>query len=288
MKLNNKGFAISVILYSMIILIIGILYLLLGILNARHNLSKQTNNEVVDYINNQGVNTITEERAKKIGTTRIINTRDLLKGNGNNNYYYYGNNPNNFINFNNELWRIVGVININNIKYLKIISNEPLKIETTNNNRISESNIFNYLNGDYYNSITTKNMINPMYWNNSEYSTNKTSLEAYNEEIKAVTDKKNYVGLINGSDFGYASGSSYWNTNLSSLAPSINNNWLALTNNYFTMSYSGNNINIVSNGNLVSTSNKTAYIYPSVYLKKDIFIVGGTGIFDDPYILSFS
>ena len=113
-------------------------------------------------------------------------------------------------------------------------------------------------------------------------------MEAYNEEIKAITNVKNDVGLINGSDFGYAAGSSYISNNLSSYAPSINNNWLALTTNYFTMSYSGNNINIVSNGNLVSTSNKTAYVYPSVYLKKDIFIVGGTGLEDDPYILSFS
>ena len=86
MKLNNKGFAISVILYSMIILIIGILYLLLGVLNARHNLSKQTNDDVRDYINNQGVNTITDERAKKIGTTRIIKTDELLYINSSNNY----------------------------------------------------------------------------------------------------------------------------------------------------------------------------------------------------------
>lgn len=286
MKLNNKGFAISVILYAMIILIIGVLYLLLSILNARHNLSKQTNNDVIDYINNQGVNTITEERAKKIGTTRIINTNELLFKN--NNYYYYGNNPKNYIEFNSELWRIVGVFNVNNIKYLKIIRNDSLKIDTTNNSKIINSNIFTYLNDEYYNTITTKNMINAMYFNNSEYSPNMTPLNAYNKEIETITDIKNNIGLINGSDFGYAAGNTYLGNNLSSYSVSSSNNWLALPNPYFTMAYNGSNINVISNGNLTNTSNKTAHIYPCVYLKKDIFIVGGEGLVDDPYILSFS
>jgi len=74
--------------------------------------------------------------------------------------------------------------------------------------------------------------------------------------------------------------------NLSSYSSSSSNNWLALSNNYFTMSYSGNKLNVVSNGNLISTDNKTAYIYPAVYIKKDIFIIGGVGSSDEPYILS--
>lgn len=288
MKLNNKGFAISVILYSMIILIIGVLYLLLGILNTRHNLLKKTNDEVVDYINNQGINTITGDRAEKIGTNRIINTGELLYVSNNNNYYFYGNDPHNYIEFNNETWRIIGVFSINNIKHLKLIRRDYLKIDTTNDIKIADGNIFTYLNEDYYKTITDKNMIDPMYWRNSSYSPNMTPLNAYNEEIKVISAKKNHIGLISGSDFGYAAGSTYLTNKLSSFSSSINQNWLALTNNYFTMNYYDNKLNIISDGNLINTSNKTAYIYPVVYLKKDVFIVGGTGLINDPYILSFN
>lgn len=290
MRLNNKGFAISVIIYSMIILAIGILYLLLNVLNSRHNLSKQKNNEVVDYINNQGVNTVVDERANKIGTNRLINNNNgqLLYNSDTKNYYYYGTNPDNYIMFSGDLWRVIGVFNVNNVKYLKLIKNEPLKVETANNHKIAESNIFSYLNNEFYNNLSNKDMINPMYWKNSEYSTYMTPLNAFNEEKQVFSTLKNYVGLIDGSDFGYAAGSTYLGNNLSSYASSINNNWLALTNNYFTMSYIGTKLNIISNGNLVSTDNKTAHIYPSVYIKKDIFIIGGAGKSDDPFILSFN
>ena len=40
----------------------------------------------------------------------------------NSGYRYRGANPDNYVLYNNELWRIVGVINVNNVKYLKIIS----------------------------------------------------------------------------------------------------------------------------------------------------------------------
>ena len=285
MKLNNKGFAISVILYSMIILTIGVLYLLLGVLNTRYNLSKETSDDVVDYINNQGVNTITDDRASKIATTRIINTGNLLQKNGN--YYYYGNNPNNYIRFNNEEWRIIGVISINKVKYLKLIRNNYLKVASMDNYKVIESNIFEYLNNEYYPAMKDKNMVKDVYWNNAEYSTSITALNAYNKEITTSLNSKQYVGLIDGSDFGYTAGEAYLTKNLSSYNSSTSN-WLSFSNNYFTMSYYGNNINIVSNGNLVNTTSKNAYIYPCVYIKKDIFIIGGVGTSSDPYILSIS
>lgn len=284
MKLNNKGFAISVILYTVIILVIGVLYLLLSILNARYSLSKRTNNDVVEYINQQGVNTINAELASKIATNRIINTNQLFFQNGN--YYYTGSNPNNYITFNNELWRIVGVFSNNNVKYLKLIRNNSLRRDTLNNSEIINSDIFSELNGTYYNEIVGKNMIQSMSFSNSEYATNLTPFNAYQKEKEAITDIKHNVGLINGSDFGYTAGSAYLGNNLSTYSGSIGNNWLAFDNNYFTMTYNGNKINVVGGGNLISTDNKTADIYPVVYIKKDVLIMVGEGTIAAPYILS--
>lgn len=285
-KLNNKGFAISVILYAMVILAMGIFFLLIDIVNTRYRLSKDMKEDVVEYINSQGVNTITSSLANKIATTKIINTGSLTYQNGN--YYYYGNEPNNYVIFNSELWRIIGVINVDGVKYLKIVRKDYLQSMTSNSNRIIDSNIFEYLNDNYYNTIANRTMIKKMDWYNSEYSTNRTVSNAFNQERSATSMSNNYIGLINGSDFGYAAGTSYFTNNLSNYAPSINNNWLSLTNTYFTMSFQGTNLNVVSNGNLVSTSDFEAYVYPCLYLKKDLLITSGTGHSGDPYILSLS
>lgn len=49
-KMNKKGFAISVILYSMVILVISIMYLVLGIIKDRYNLENQLKESTIDYI----------------------------------------------------------------------------------------------------------------------------------------------------------------------------------------------------------------------------------------------
>lgn len=48
--MNKKGFAISVILYSMVILVISIMYLVLGIIKDRYNLENQLKESTIDYI----------------------------------------------------------------------------------------------------------------------------------------------------------------------------------------------------------------------------------------------
>ena len=127
MKLNNKGFAISVVLYAMVILIIGVLYLLIDIVNTRYILSKKTKEEVVEYINNQGVNTLNSSLNEKIATNFVINTGNMSNYNGN--YYYSGSNPKNYVTFNDESWRIIGVFNIDGVKYLKLIKTYYLQTD---------------------------------------------------------------------------------------------------------------------------------------------------------------
>ena len=280
MKLNNKGFAISIILYSVIILIVGILYLLIDILNARHNLLKETNDEIVEYLN-KSATTI-------YGTTKIINTGKLLYVPENLNYYYYGNDPNNYVDLSGDLWRIIGVFTIDNVKHLKIVRNNPLKLEAADNSRIFDSNIFTYLNNDYYNSIDFQEMINAMNWSISEYSNDLIPLDAFNKEIENLSSLKTNIGLISGSDFGFSAGSEYLQNNLSNYSSSKDNNWLSFSNKYFTMSSNETKFNIISDGNLVNTDENEAYIYPCLYLKKNIYIISGNGNIDNPYILSLN
>ena len=85
-------------------------------------------------------------------------------------YRYIGDNPNNYVTFNNELWRIIGVFTVedgtgNAEQRIKIVRNEKLSSEmawdSNGANEWSTASLNTYLNGDYYNGIeaTSKSMI---------------------------------------------------------------------------------------------------------------------------------
>ena len=85
-------------------------------------------------------------------------------------YRYIGANPNNYVTFNNELWRIIGVFTVedgngNTEQRIKIVRNEKLSSSmqwaSNNINEWSTATLNTYLNGDYYNALdtTSKSMI---------------------------------------------------------------------------------------------------------------------------------
>ena len=65
---------------------------------------------------------------------------------------YYGKDPNNYISFNDELWRIIGIID----GKIKIVRNESIGSRVWASNQRNDwnsSDLKNYLNGEYYNGI---------------------------------------------------------------------------------------------------------------------------------------
>ena len=89
------------------------------------------------------------------GTTQ--GTGQVVNENG---YRYEGKNPNNYIYFNNELWRIIGVFDSSSHgktgEYLtKIIRNDSLggyAWDKSNKNNWATSSLYNLLNTNYYNA----------------------------------------------------------------------------------------------------------------------------------------
>ena len=72
-------------------------------------------------------------------------------------YRYEGKNPDNYIYFNNELWRIIGVFDVSTAgEYLtKIIRNDSLggyAWDKSNKNNWATSSLYNLLNTNYYNA----------------------------------------------------------------------------------------------------------------------------------------
>ena len=288
MKINNKGFAISVILYSMVILVMGIMYLLLDVLNSRYKMTETAKSEIINYVNNQGVNTVSEEYTSKLATYKLIKMGNMYYDTTGN-YYYTGANPSNYVKFNNDDWRIIGVINVSNAKYVKLVKANSLKKETPDNYKIADSNILTYLNNDYYVSMASndRSLIAKVNWYNSPYNVNVNPHIAYS--LENSNPSANYIGLINGSDFGLTASSSFYNNALNNYASSKDSNWLSMDIDYFTMGYQGSKINIVrANGNLESVELIEANIIPCVYLKKDVLISTGDGTMDNPFVFANS
>ncbi len=88
------------------------------------------------------------------GTTQ--GTGQVVNENG---YRYEGKNPNNYIYFNNELWRIIGVFDssshgVSNTNLVKIIRNDSIGSYAWNNgtNDWPNSSLYHMLNDYYYNA----------------------------------------------------------------------------------------------------------------------------------------
>lgn len=271
------------------------------------------------------------------------------------NIRYEGSNPNNYVKFNDELWRIIGVFADN----IKLIRNEALgdlswdSSESSINrglgvNEWSRSDLKEYLNTMYYggsavtcyneanNTTTTcpaaslnepaKTMIDDHTWNTGaiEYATRKDTIAFYNAERGSLTGKKctdgvgcndtvtrttswtGYVALPYTTDWAYASSKVECQTNLQTASDDSSSyfkyictqsNWMWHSDHLFmwmlspavrssealTVWYACNN------GFVNDMGAYSAYsVFPTIYLKSDIKIVGGTGIKADPYILSRS
>ena len=243
-----------------------------------------------------------------------------------NNLRYIGANPNNYVQFNNELWRIIGVFN--NIDdgtgaketRLKIIRyesyNTGIAWNTDNVNDWTTGSLQQELNGTYLESITSpsKEMIGNTKWNlggADSYTSSSNGLAShwyiYERGTKVYsgrpTEWTGKVGLMYPSDYGYAtSGGSgvdremCLNTALShwyDYADCKNNDWLSdRANSQWTLtphsSDWGGAIYMDTSGHISYYSvNIAGYAaLPTLYLNSNVKISGGDGTKESPFTLS--
>ena len=210
---------------------------------------------------------------------------------------YYGASPNNYVSFNNELWRIIGVID----GKIKIIRNESIgeyDWASNNINNWNNASLKSYLNGDYYNSIdgTYKNMISEeTYYLGGATSSNYRTLTAsgyYNAERDssqvyrgnpASTTQK--IGLMYPSDYGYAAGSSCLSTALYDYDASCKNSDYLYSGKYEWLqapiaSAGSSAALLISSGYINYSVNSVDYpnaVRPVLYLNSNVQITGGDG-----------
>ena len=246
-----------------------------------------------------------------------IDTSDVLlyeDGTVDNNIRYYGNTTNNYIRFNGDLYRIIGLFNnvdtADGAKSLvKIVRNSSYSNNTTwlnnyitvgRNNRAypnyfvrrdtgGTSYMYNYLNSTFYNAIgsTYRGYIQPVNWKLGAIESAQNTASAFYTAERGNTAGSNYsvtsyttnVGLIYASDFGFASNGTCLNTALNAYATNCNN-WIGTmtTTSAWTLSPSTYSENIYTNNNRTYTSSYMFFLNATHNLNRQnvAYLNGGT------------
>lgn len=262
-------------------------------------------------------------------------------------YIYKGANPNNYISFNNELWRIIAIESDGSYKIIRNTSLDARAFDNANNRSstycndksngcnawgsntttydnnqqivtsisdtysssatyalpTSVASLNTYLNGEYYNTLTStvQNLIDSHYFNVgtvSASSSNDLKTDMLEEEKYKWKGK---IGLLNITDYVKASNNGScnkaydYNANSACYNNSNNHNWIinSVSNNpRFINGKGGSRSNIwgISTTGYKIGSNGTASasygVSPVLYLKSSVKIVSGIGSKESPYILS--
>ena len=261
--------------------------------------------KLTDNTNDSGLYTITHAADS---TLQIGATEDITE------YRYRGASPKNYVTFNNEVWRIIGVFPIddgtgkmeNRIKLIKdqFIGGKYWDISGSNN-WARPATLNKELNTTYLNSLdsTSKSMIgNTKYYlggyNNNKLQIQKDVMYQYERKINGSTyyngsNPNNWVGklaLMYASDYGYAASDACVQTlNNYDNATCINNNWLFKGNAEWILPQVASSSLIafgVHSDGYVSydrVSINPLGVRPVLYLISSVQITGGNGTSSSPY-----
>ena len=229
------------------------------------------------------------------------------------NIRYYGADPNNYVSFNNELWRIIGVFKDiddgtgkTEIR-LKIARSESIGDYQwdDNENEWSTATLNAYLNGIYLNSLTSEaqTMIGDAKWNLGGWDTSSLYANQFYEYERGTTvlsgrstEWTGKIALMYPSDYMYAGDLSKcskdgynWDTDQTNCRDT---SWLRNTSNiqwtitpFSSVSHS---VFYVYNSGYVDyhngVTNFLAY-RPILYLSSTVQITGGDGTSGNPFTL---
>ena len=226
----------------------------------------------------------------------------------------------NYVTFNDEVWRIIGIIptedtdgNVEN--RIKIIRDTSIGKKCRNEkgtNDWTTATLNTYLNNDYYNTLTSEarnmigtakyylggynfiNITTDVMWQYERKSSGSDYYYGTNPIIQNDASKK--IAIMYASDYGYAASKECTN-NLNDYGGSASckttNNWLdksettwllsqtsARSYNAFVAGSAGN----CGNSGFVNSDEDA--VRPVLYLSSNVKISGGSGSSSDPYTLS--
>ena len=243
-------------------------------------------------------------------------------------YRYRGASPKNYVTFNGETWRIIGVFptddgtgNIEN--RIKLIKDQSIGNNYWNTTQVASTSTYNnwtgatlmkYLNGTYYNSLINSNSIDMVddakYYLGGFNAVNATIENMYGYERKISGNNTYYyrtnpnswtgkLGIMYASDYGYASANCETKVLGGNSSTDIRvcnaTNWLYnIKVNEWLMAQLGSNnghaFYVVSSGYLsyYNVNSSSMAVRPTLYLKSEVRITEGDGTSSNPYKLSIS
>ena len=220
--------------------------------------------------------TISDSLANKTEVTRKVSVEESLAStvkSNTENGYYVGNVDNNYIYFNNMLFRIVRVNDDNSVL---IVSNDALaNVDYTNDGRFTDSALDKWLNDYFYNLLepSYQDLIKSSSWCDDVISSDNITTT----ECSRQTDKRR-VGILSLQDYNlsYDGVSSYldksnfsWYANLAE----DNKAWaITSTDSYPNTIYSSESTNLLN-------------VVPALNLKASTTILEGDGTYTDPYVV---
>lgn len=217
-------------------------------------------------------------------------------------YFFKGANPNNYIKFNNELWRIISIENDGTIKIIKKGTINKAYWDETGNNDWATASMNTYLNSTYLNNLSNKDKVITHNWDIGGITPNNNNLS---NQIKEEKSEKweGKIGMITVSEYLRANSNAAKCSTISTVETNQytckNTNWIYIDivpSNGYLWTISRNNsktyvmdIYNFSNTNGTITSSNTNYAEdrtaPTLYLSSDIKITGGTGTQANPYTI---
>ena len=215
-------------------------------------------------------------------------------------YIYKGANPNNYITFNNEIWRILSVEADGKIK---IVRDELLPVRafdktggTSGSNQWDRpSDIKTYLNGEYLESITVnKEKIVSSTWSIGKVTYDNNDLAGQIASENGTQSQEASVGLITVSEYLRANTNKELCGNYSLNNDNYNTckttNWLFKGTSYWTISpgasYSNDVFYVGGYGGLSYNGAIITYAArPAITLSSDINL-SGSGTSGDPYTIN--
>ena len=264
------------------------------------------------------------------GLEQITHTiDDTLQVNSNftTEYRYRGGDSvvKNYVTFNNETWRIIGIIptedtsgNVENrFKIIRDTSIGNMKWNTNSTNDWTNATLNTYLNNDYYNTLTSdaKNMIGTTKYYLGGYKNSQITTDVmWQYERKNDANRSGYyygtnpimqndankkIAIMYASDYGYGA-SKECTSNLGSYSGSASckttNNWLDKSANTWLLSQYSDYfqfVSVVDWSGYVNCGSRNAYsleyaVRPVLSLSSNVKISGGEGTSSNPYTLSIS
>jgi len=199
----------------------------------------------------------------------ILDKKIIYNGDGlykeDSNYYFKGKNVNNYVLYNNLLYRIIS-IDENGIKL--ILNDSITTLVYGVKDLYIDSNINNYLNNTLINNFNKEELVSSKWCNNP--------VDVNNYECNIEID--NYIGLLTSKEYLKAGGKDSY----------LNNNtyfWLINTTLENEKLYVNSNGGI-NNKDRIEDEYLSYGVRPVIVVKRDIENLKGDGSIDKPYVIS--